>query len=419
MPSKLLEGVMIAAVLLFSGPIAGQEGIVVLVGDVPAPAGLAGPPPALPGLVPPKARHAEDLSAAVAEFEAGASLYWERGNAVAAAARLTAARAKLSGAVPAEHRAVVLRHLWLLAMLLQHDKKQSDADAVLDHTLQVDPAAVPSIDEHPVEVTAAHARRRKAYLEAARRITVRIDGQPSSDKCTALIDGVVRGPLDRALGPFPPGEHAVGVSCDAKRSWVRTASLRQSDLEVLIPAFELELVPDGGALRLTAPEWGEALEAYLQARSGAPWILSVAAAPQGRVTGRLLRPNRAVQISGPMAPEASSPWLHSALAQGERAVQALRRPAWWHWTLIGAGAALIAGGAAAHVQGTAALRETESGDADRRGELGAAEAGYGALYTAGGAALVTGAILAIIGAPQDAPAAVLLGPTGVSAVVRF
>ncbi len=359
----------------------------------------------------------------LADLADGEATYWEKGRDKVAIGQLTAARSKLVGAVPSADRPAVLRALWLLAQLqLQRGKS---AEEVLDHTIRIDPAAAPGLEQFSPELNEAHSRRRVRYLQEARRITVRLVGHAPSGVCRAHVDGVDRGPVGGALGPFAPGAHFVGVVCGGRSSWTRRVSLAGGDLEVAVPAYELGLSVRDGALHVSSHAALAPLEADLLARPAIRWVLTVAAGLDGRVSCRLAIDGRKPLMEPPMAAAAVRGWLDGQMKELDVTEEPQNRPggsgsSWVQWVLIGGGAAIIGGGVAVHFQGLQALEDTENSVQNRSSELRGYEVGYWSLYGIGGGALIAGAVLAIVSGSDDPPSTIVVPDgAGVSVHGRF
>ncbi len=277
-------------------------------------------------------------------------------------------------------------------------------------------------------VLVASAAGRCGYVKDARRIIVRVDGEVPQT-CAAHIDGVESGSVNRALGPFLPGEHRVQLVCGSRSSWLHRIALTATAVDVLIPAWELELSLTGDGLHLTRPGPLAAIEDRLLSASKIEWVLTATTGLDDRVTCRLrVRGQTDPHLSQQLAPAAVAPWVRGRLrpvvAPLLPAAVATQRARWWHWTLIGLGAALAGGGGAVHYHGELLIQETEDPArmVDRRPEVPAVEAAYISMYVAGAAAIVAGAILAsaTVGTADGAPKAMLIpAPGSISVHVTF
>ncbi len=432
--SRTSAALALALAVFFGAGVAGaaEPGVIVCVGPVPELSGVptldADAVAAALRLQPPSAPPAPAERAVLDTLRDAQAVYWEKGRTRAALAALREGRAALTNRVAAADRPAAVEALWLLAQLLLQAKppQPAEADDVLDHGLRVDPAASPGIDAFTAPLIAAYAARRKRYLASARHILVRMTDGPA-EACSVWVDGVERGALDRALGPFPRGGHRVRVACGARSSWTHAVTLAESDAQVVVRGWELDLTLAPGGLGLPDAAHVAAVERHLLASGTVDWVLSVADASDGAVSCRLNRRGASSPATESVLAASVAGWLSTQtsrpIGQDPPPPTSLLGPGptWWHWTTIGAGAALIVAGGIVHHQGLVLADDLNAGISDRFDDVGSYEDSSIALYAIGGGVLAVGTVLAVLSA-RAAPskrATLIPGPGTLSLHVRF
>lgn len=425
--------VLLAASVLSANPV--DPGALILLPGAEDPGGLTLLPVAdleqRLGLRHAPAGDPPDASAALADFERGEARYWESGEVEPALEQLRRARGALPVGVPVVARAKALKGLWLLAqMLVQVGREADDPEvrAVLRQAVELDPQAQPPAETVTDVVRRAHASEREAFLAEARAVVVHLDGPTPTEPCRVHIDGVARGALGDALGPFGRGPRRVVIHCGEGRSWERVVDVGAEQVALRVPEVELHVTVDEGALRLSAAARVEAVEAWLGA-AGVGWSLVVARGLDGGLSGRLARGD-AREVSPALAAPELAAWVREHLAAAatgpvEVAVQPTAAAEasgtrWWHWTLISVGAAALGAAGGLHAAYEDAVRDVNSHAENRVGEVDRLGPAAVALYAAGGAMLTAGVVLVIVGATSEREGLeVLPGPASVTIRYTF
>ena len=416
-------------VTLLPAMAAAADGVVVRVGDASAPGVASQPAGALVkalGLEAAVPVAVEDAKAALAELLRGEKLYTQKGELSRAIDVLQKARARLPVRLQLADRPAALRGLWLLAQLLAQSDRVDDPEttAALDRGLLVDPTAEPPLVDYSPKMRTLFNARRERFLLTAHTITAR---QPGWNViCRVRIDGVERGQAGTPLGPFPPGTYVVTTDCGRPARWQHTVRLGAEDVTLDVPAFTPDLEIVDGGLVLARDAGLRDLAARVLAATDAPWVLA-ATPTTGGVGLTLYRRGVAAQdTSGPVAPGDAQGWLAKLLsgapapvAGPDAPVQLAGGPRWWHWALIGGGVALAGTGGVFHALAYGAADEMKDGTVDNRDAVSRDEALAVTFYALGGAALATGAVLAILGRSDGEGTVIVPGPGGVSLLGRF
>ncbi len=385
----------VIALLVASSLVSGAPPIVVVVGDVGVPSDVvhadADDVLRAAGLAPPSPTGAPDASEAIGAFEAGAALFWDRGRPKKAVAELQRGHSLLTERVAAAQRKPVLSGLWLLGQLLLQQKQPDRARAVIDLAVRIAPGTRPSFEDFNARLLALDGVAREALLGRWRTLTVAARGHDATT-CRVLVDGLDRGPVGRALGPFPPGLHEVIVRCGDRSSRARTIELAEAAGVVDVDPWELSAVVVDG--RITGLDDAKAAACAEALRIRAP-VVVLSAAAEGRVTASIFT---ASEVRAPQA-VAPAELAEVVASSGAPVTPTLvtRRAAWWHWALLGAGVATAGAGGGLHAHALGLRDETGTGLHDHRDRTASLEPSYIALYALGGALIATGGILAGIG----------------------
>ena len=403
----MIAGVL--AALLEAAVAEARDGIVLLPGDAEVPAGVparAGsgilkalgwgpiPTPAAPPL--------EELDAL-----ARALTRWDRRLDNRRYARDAGAiAARLTGPIPAARVGALRRALYRLADAHLRLRATDAAARAMDRALALAPGVAPDRDLFSPSVRRLYEERTAA---AGAPRPVRVAGPAG---CRVLVNGVDVGPP----GPVGAGDLArvaVALACPAGRTLARGAAPGDA---LTFAAWEIGLRAAPRGLRLGPGAPADAAARALMQRLQPPWVLVVGAelalyrGSQAPVRGR---PADAVDwIRG-------QPGVAAGAAVGPRPLAAGRlRHRWWHWTIAGAGAALIAAGGAVTAVGMENWRRTSRGTVDLRADNQSLAIVHGVLYGIGGAALVTGVVLAVVGTPETQPTVQVSDRAAVLGVLR-
>ncbi len=379
--------------LLVSSALLSPPPVIIVVGDVSVPDEIPRSDAAVvldrAGLHEPSARPPDDHAEAVKIFQAAADLFWERGRLEAAIKELRRGRTQVSDRVMASQRRAILDGLWLLAqLLLRPDQKgRTEAEEILELAVRIAPGERPSFKQFDERTLALDALVREATVKTWRTLTVTARGLDAR-VCRVRVDGLDRGPVGRALGPFPPTTYEVVVECAGRTSRARRVKLADTAAVIEVASWELGLKLDGGLI--TQLEDAAARACADTLRGELP-VMILSPASDDRVTASVLTSS---EIRPPLTlqPSNLAEIVASVTAPPKPTVEA--QPQWWHWVLIGGGVAAIGTAGGLHAHGAGLHDETNAGEVDRRRASDGLEPTYIALYSLGGALITIGSILA-------------------------
>lgn len=192
----------------------------------------------------------------------------------------------------------------------------------------------------------------------------------------------------------------VVLRCGAE--WTSLSSPRSGP--VVVPAWRLGAALSEGRVRVSTSARAAQLVTELMGAGTVPWAAVIVRDSSGALEAHLHRGGRVDRFVGDASGIAQM--IDAALADGAAPFEvpadaASVGPAWWHWGLIGVGAAaVVAGGVLNGLAAEQVDSELNAGN-DVWDDVEAKRVGYWSLYGAGAALSLAGTILAAIAATGD------------------
>ncbi|MBT9558742.1 MAG: hypothetical protein IV100_22110 [Myxococcales bacterium] len=230
-------------------------------------------------------------------------------------------------------------------------------------------------------------------------LTVNVEGAPGEEAPTSC--GLDVGVQSLGLATRLP-ERAVAavLHCGTERA----SLVGIGTGAVAVPAWRLGAAFVDGRVRVSSAARAEQLSSALLTSGVVPWALVLARAASGGIEARLHRDGRVDRLVGDpsdLAGKVDAILADESRPFAEAAAATSAGTAWWHWGLIGLGAAaLVAGGVLNGLAAEQVESELNAGE-DVWDDVEARTIGYWSLYGAGAALSLTGTIFAAIDAAGD------------------
>ena len=367
-------------------------------------------PPTHPG------HNTRDAERAVDAVRAGADKYLQEGDVDAAVLALSQVATALPTTLDVSHREPLARGLWLLADLLLNSEKGDRALALraLANAVRLAPNRRPGAVDFSATMLAEFETVEKRFKKSARRVSVRLAGD--TDACSLWLDGRGWGPPSRTMGPVTPGTYQLALVCGPGPRVERRITVGADAVVVVVDAAELLTFQSPDGLAVIGEKEAAIAAEWLLRTTQTPWV-AVIGSPAGsdlgsdHITPTLFRRGQQPITGGPMLLATAATWADGlerpepdpAAIETVEISPAPRSSRWWHWTLVGAGAAIALTAIAPIVVAERRASTTNPGLTNSSAEIPDLNAAAGSLIGGGLSLSVVGLVLAIVGEEEDVP----------------
>ena len=363
---------------------------------------------------PPLAAHdTQNAERAVAEVRAGADKYLQEGDVDGAVRTLSQVAAKLPTTLDVTHREPLARGLWLLADLLLNSDKADRTLALqaLADAVRLAPNQRPGAADFSAVMLSEFEKVEEQFKKTARRVSVRLAGE--ADGCTVWLNSQGWGAPNRPAGPVAPGTYQLELICGPGQRVSRMVTVGADAVVVLIDSAELLTFQSRDGIAVIGEKEAPAVAEWLLRTTRAPWVAVVGSPIAGKVRPTLFRRAGEPLTGGAMPIADVTDWARGvespAPSEPAEAIETVEIPPaprssrWWHWTLVGAGAAIALTAIAPIVVAESQASTTNPGLSNSSDQIRDLNAAAGSLIGGGLSLSVVGLVLAIVGEEDDIP----------------